>query len=192
MGRARSRQPPRDPSSGARLAFHHGSGADPRPRHRRQHRDLHARERAAVSATGRHRSRSRRQHLPERPRRQAAHRHLLLHLHGDGELLRHLRVDDGRQHSESGPLSSQRRRARCGRRVCDDQLSRCPGAAAVAGPLVREHGGAARSGGRRCDRISNVDTGVPRRSIRSGPRHPHRRSAGDHRRHRTCQSSRHD
>ncbi len=36
------------PPPGARLAFHHGGGADPGPRHRRQHRDLQRRERGAV------------------------------------------------------------------------------------------------------------------------------------------------
>ena len=137
LRRARARHALRPPPPGARLAIHHGGGADPRPRHRRQHRDLQRRERGAVPRTGVRRPRSPRQHLSERPRGQAARRHLVRHLHGDGGVHRRLCGDDGRHHPDSRPLSPRRRRSRCDRRVRDGNLSRRPGTPAVARPLVR-------------------------------------------------------
>ena len=55
------------------------------------------------------------------------------------------------------PLSPRRRRPECGRRVRDGDLSRRPGTPAVARPLVRRDGGAARGSARRRPRVSGVD-----------------------------------
>ena len=191
LRRAGARHAPRPPPPGARLALHHGGGADPRPRHRRQHRDLQRRERGAVPRPGVRRPRSPRRHLSERSRRQAAHRHLVRRLQGDGGVHRHLCGDDGRHHPDPRPLSPRRRHSQWNRRVRDGDLSRRPGTPAVARPLVRRDGGAARGSARRRPRASGVDPRVPRGPLRRRTRRPDRRRAGDDRRHRSRQSPRH-
>ena len=168
LGRARARHAARAPAPGARLALHHGGGADPRPRHRRQHRDLQPRQRGAVPRAGVRRSRSPRQHLSERPRRA-----------GRSSSTRTPPTWTWRSTPTSlrrrwpasipnpGALSPRRRRPRCGRRVHDGDVSRRPGTPAVARPLVRRR---RRSGpGRRSSPSLGHQAwtrAVPRRSVR--------------------------
>ena len=99
------------------------------------------------------------------PRRQAARRHLVRLLQGDGAVHRHLCGDDGRHDSDSGPLSPRRRHSQWNRRVRDGDLSRCPWTPAVARPVVRRDGGTARGTACRRPRVSGVDASVPRGSL---------------------------
>ena len=75
-------------------------------------------------------------------------------------------------HPEPRPLSPRRRHSQRNRRVRDGDLSRRPGTPAVARPLVRRDGGAARGSARRRPRASGVDPRVPRRPLRRRTRRP--------------------
>ena len=152
------------PPPGARLAVHDGGGADPRPRHRRQHRDLQRRERGAVPQQA-FADPDRLVNIYQNDRTGRPMSSPVFRLHGDRGIHRHLRGDDGRQHPEPRPLSPRRRRPRCGRRVRDGDLSRRPGTPAVARPLVRRNGGAA---GRRSSPSSGIRRG-PDCSARTHP-----------------------
>ncbi len=75
-------------------------------------------------------------------------------------------------HPDPQPLSPRRRHSQWNRRVRDGELSRRPRTPAVARPLVRRDGGAARGSARRRPRASGVDPSVPRGPLRRRTRRP--------------------